>query len=281
MIEATIKVEGNYVVYDPQNHIRFSDTGSTASHLAIILNKNEAMLLTGSSSDEPLLNMGKSILTSEAADVVVIKNGSFGAVVIDSTGEHFIPIFETTTIWPIGSGDIFTAAFAWNWAIQKRDPTKAALLASNYTADYCNSRVLPLSRIPDQFPAISTKMGSNKIYLAGPFFTTGERWLIQELRECLTQFGNEVFSPYHEIGIGQSKEIAVNDLIALENSDIVLAVINGIDCGTLFEVGYARAKGKKVVILAENVNQNDLTMLIGTDCIITNDLSTAVYKASW
>jgi len=60
-----------------------------------------------------------------------------------------------------------------------------------------------------------------------------------------------------------------------------LAVVNGLDAGTLFEIGYAKSLGKKVVAFAQNVNSSDLTMLIGTDCEITSDFSTAVYKASW
>ncbi|HET6995859.1 MAG TPA: hypothetical protein VFI06_12795, partial [Chitinophagaceae bacterium] len=44
MIEAQIEVHGKRVVYDPQNHISFVETGSTANHLALVLNKKEAHL---------------------------------------------------------------------------------------------------------------------------------------------------------------------------------------------------------------------------------------------
>lgn len=96
------------------------------------------------------------------------------------------------------------------------------------------------------------------------------------------------FSPYHDVGIvdssnikSESTAIAEKDLEGLINCDVVLAVISGTDAGTLFEIGYAKANNKKVVILSQNVNDNDLTMLIGTGCDVTDDFTTAVYKASW
>jgi nucleoside 2-deoxyribosyltransferase len=61
----------------------------------------------------------------------------------------------------------------------------------------------------------------------------------------------------------------------------MFAVLDGLDPGTIFEIGYARALGKKVIVLIEDPGQHDLTMLIGTDCEITGDFTTAVYKASW
>lgn len=115
-----------------------------------------------------------------------------------------------------------------------------------------------------------------------------ERWLINELFKSLLDFGNQVFSPFHHAGLlpaqysyEAAKSIASTDLEELKKSDVLLAVVSGMDAGTLFEVGYARSLGIPVIVLTENVSENDLTMFIGTDCIITNDFSTAVYKSSW
>lgn len=46
-IEAQVSVAGNYVVYDPQNHVPWRETGSQAQHLALVLNSHEAYLLSG------------------------------------------------------------------------------------------------------------------------------------------------------------------------------------------------------------------------------------------
>jgi nucleoside 2-deoxyribosyltransferase len=76
-------------------------------------------------------------------------------------------------------------------------------------------------------------------------------------------------------------KIAREDLAGLEKCTAVLAVLDGNDPGTIFEIGYARKAGIPVVILAESSKNSDLTMLTGSDCLTTDDLSTAVYHAVW
>lgn len=53
------------------------------------------------------------------------------------------------------------------------------------------------------------------------------------------------------------------------------------DVGTIFEIGYAIAKDKKVVVYAPNSKTRDLTMMIGSHCEIEEDFTTAIYKACW
>jgi hypothetical protein len=285
MIEADAKVNASYVVYDPQNYIPFKETGSKAQHLAIVLNKKEAYLLSGLSETATVVQAGKLILENESADVVVIKNGPKGAIVIEQSSIEHIPVFQTASVWPIGSGDIFSAVFAWKWMIEKQTAAVAAKLASQYCAHYCEVTQLPLPNNPNTYSPLPLITGTKKIYLAGPFFTIAERWLINEVYRCLLNFDNKVFSPYHREGIIDSlenaKHIASINLKAVEDCDTLFAVLNGLDAGTIFEIGYARQLGKKVIILGENVPENDLTMFIGSDCEIESDLTTAIYKASW
>lgn len=287
MVEAKFKFEGNYVVYDPQNHKRFYDTGSTAKHLALVLNKNEATILATIKNND-LNEIGKSLLKTENAEVVIIKNGSHGALVFEKESVNSIPIFETSIVWPIGSGDIFSAVFAWKWMIEKKSPLESAMLASKYTAQFCQTQHLPLIETFLTFKSISKQEIKRKIYLAAPFYTLSERWLVNEIRNTLLDFGNDVFSPFHDVGLTDStnlldenKRIAKSDLDSLKECNTVLAVISGLDAGTLFEIGHAIALDKKVVIYSENVQENDLTMLLGSGCDITSDFSTAIYKASW
>ena len=105
--------------------------------------------------------------------------------------------------------------------------------------------------------------------------------MINEIRNKLIEFGNQVFSPFHDVGIGSAEQVVDKDLAAIRDSDVLFVILSGTDPGTIFEIGYAKASAKRVVILAENIKENDLTMFIGTGCEITNDLSTAIYKASW
>lgn len=287
MLEANFVFQGNYVVYDPQNYKSFKTTGSTAKHLAIILNKKEALHFSKSKSDDFSI-IGSELLETENAEVVVIKNGVKGAYVVDKHGISEIPVFMTTHVWPIGSGDVFTATFAWQWIIEKKSPSDAAYCASRMTAIFCQTMQLPVNESSEKLIPRETKNSTNKIYLAGPFFNVAERWIINEIRNILIDFGNEVFSPLHDVGIidankmySKSTNIAKKDLDALTKCDTILAIVSGLDAGTLFEVGFAKAIKKRVIILAQNVNENDLTMLIGSECEITKDLSTAIYMASW
>jgi hypothetical protein len=284
MIEGNISVHGKMVVYDPQNRTGFKETGSSADKLAIVLNRTESLLLANLPNNSPIDKIGKAVQSREEAQVVVIKDGVNGAFVFDSQSKFHIPVFKTPTVWPIGSGDIFSCAFAISWMIKHMSPRRSALFASQWTAQYCETRRLPLTGKPKIYPA-SKKGKGRSIYLAAPFFTVGERWLINDLRRILTEFGNKVFSPFHEVGFKaeglSNKEIAQKDLEAIEKSDMLFAVLNGIDPGTIFEIGYAASLKKRVIVLAENMKENDLTMLSGSGCEITNDLSTAVYKASW
>lgn len=94
--------------------------------------------------------------------------------------------------------------------------------------------------------------------------------------------GGNTFSPIHDVGAyGGSDYIASKDLDGLRSCNTVLAVIDGEDAGTLFEVGYARSLGIPVVALAEAPRPESLTMLAGTGCTITDDFTTAIYGAIW
>ncbi len=287
MIEAQAQIDGDYVVYDPQNHKKFKETNSSAKHLALILNKKEALLFNDT-NDTNLEKIGKNLLLSENAEVVVIKNGSEGALVFFDSAITKVPVFETQKVWPIGTGDIFSAVFAWKWIIQKLSPHDAAYAASKHVAHYCQTRTLPLNIGNSAYKELKITSFEKKVYLAGPFFTIGERHLINQFRYALLDFGNKVFSPYHDAGIlmddytpQQAKQIAEIDLKQIKNSDVVLAITTGKDFGTTVEIGYAISLGKKIIVFAENIKRNDLPMLIGTGCEITEDFSTAVYKASW
>ena len=113
----------------------------------------------------------------------------------------------------------------------------------------------PLSTFP--FPTLSIKdkplsTGEFHVYLAGPFFNIGQRWLLEESLGALQAIGLKVFSPLHEIGLGDSHEVAQQDLDGLRRSRALFALVDGLDAGTMLEVGYARSLGKSVVVLAES-----------------------------
>ena len=127
----------------------------------------------------------------------------------------------------------------------------------------------------------SVVVGRGRIYLAGPFFDLGQRWLVEEVRTLLRSMGAEVFSPVHEVGPGPASTIAPEDIRGLEQSQVVFAILNGLDSGTIFEIGYAVKHGLPVVALAQNAKDEDLKMIAGTGCYVTDDFATAIYQAIW
>lgn len=290
-LEGDTVVSGRRVVYDPQDPADprpFRENGSTAEHLAIVANEREVTLLMGG---RPLADIGTVLIEGQGADVVAVKRGAFGALVVTGEGSASVPAFRTDTVWPIGSGDVFSAVFAHYWTERGTDPITAAREASLATAYYCSTRSLPIPSEPSKFPGFAASpldlpddpqsMPDPQAYLAGPFFTMGERWVINEAKAALESIGMKVFSPLHDVGRGKAADVAPADLEGLERSRVVFAVVDGLDAGTLFEVGYARAKGLPVVAFVQNESLGNLTMLEGSGCRVVDDFTSAVYHTAW
>lgn len=96
-----------------------------------------------------------------------------------------------------------------------------------------------------------------QIYLAGPLFSQAERDFNVLLRDRLVEMGFSVFLPQEDGNDTESSRledrqriIFENDVRGLDESDIVLAVLDGgsdVDSGTAWEMGYAYAKGMPVL----------------------------------
>ena len=283
MLEGDAVVDSQIAVYDPQSAFGadpFSANGSRAGRLAVVMNRSEARSMTGLSDPAAAASY---LIGSGEAEVVVIKEGARGASVTTRSGSHRVPAYRSARVWKIGSGDVFSASFAALWAGSEADPVEAADLASRATAAYCETRSLP-PPAPNALAARETdrvRPGSGMVYLAAPFFDLAQRWLVEEARDTLRSLGAAVFSPVHEIGPGPGSLVAPQDLAGLDASQGVLAILNGMDAGTLFEVGYAVGKGIPVVAFAQNVRPEDLKMIEGTGCDVVDDFATAIYRTVW
>ena len=103
------------------------------------------------------------------------------------------------------------------------------------------------------------------IYVAGPLFNTHERDYLEDIVFELEKNGYECFLPHRDqSGIDESelegtdmtditkKKIFNNDLDALKEADLVIALITGqdIDSGTSAEIGYTYANGKPVIAIS-------------------------------
>ncbi len=283
MLEGDAVTRSRLAVYDPQsafNVRRFSDNGSRAEALAIVMNRYEARAMTGIGDPS---EAAKSLIRSGEAVVVIVKMGSQGALVVTPDRTEFVPIYETERVWKIGSGDVFSATFAALWACQAMSAVEAADLASRATAYYCQNRSSPSPSV-DELRKMDNRpchLTNGTVYLASPFFDLGQRWLVEEARSILQSLGAQVFSPVHAVGPGPASIVAPEDIKGLESSDVVFAVLNGLDTGTIFEIGYAVKKGIPVVALAQNVKPEDLKMIEGTKCEVVDDFVSAAYRTIW
>tara|TARA_Y100001970_G_C14206021_1_gene844038 strand:+ start:244 stop:669 length:426 start_codon:yes stop_codon:yes gene_type:complete len=106
-----------------------------------------------------------------------------------------------------------------------------------------------------------------KIYIAGPLFNLHEQKYLEDIAQTLEDVGFECFLPHRDqTGIDKDElkgtdmkqstkdKIFQNDLEALENSDITIALITGqdIDSGTASEIGYTYANKKPVIAINAN-----------------------------
>jgi nucleoside 2-deoxyribosyltransferase len=289
-LETLARVECERAVYDPQNvecPQGFRAAGSRAGQLALVLNQGEARsLLGGSTLDTDAL--AARLVEQEGADVVVMKRGPLGELIWEQGQMQSVPAFRTPSVWKIGSGDHFATHFARAWLQEGMSATQAAQRASIATAYYCQHAGFPTAAdlagfAPNPIVASARFLQGRRplVYLAGPFFTLAQLWLIEQARSCLRSMGVEVFSPFHDVGHGPAEAVVDKDLVGIRDCDVMLAVGDDLDSGTIYEVGYARALDKPVIVYAENESDENLKMMEGSHCTMSRDFVSAIYLAVW
>lgn len=90
-----------------------------------------------------------------------------------------------------------------------------------------------------------------KIFLCAGLSSLADRLLNQKILEVLSPFGFEMYLPEREIPAGTSmiaSEILGANVAAIDSSDLVIAVLDKPGLGVAFELGFATAKGKRIVI---------------------------------
>lgn len=92
------------------------------------------------------------------------------------------------------------------------------------------------------------------IYLAAPLFSEAECDFNRKLKSELQSIGFKVFLPQEDSNnvhdrVDRQKIIFNKNLAGIEKSDLIVAVLDGVDVdsGTAWEIGYACAKGKPII----------------------------------
>ncbi len=102
-------------------------------------------------------------------------------------------------------------------------------------------------------------MSINRVYIAGPLYTDGERWYLERVDDLCRQLGFETYLPHRDAGLGMADEYSIErcfrmDVENLDQCDLIVAVLNGwdVDSGTAWEIGYAYSRGKPVLGIHED-----------------------------
>lgn len=267
-------------VYHPDNKI---------SSVCFVLNYEESVSL---SSEKELDKIKFYFFQNfQNLEILIIKDGPFGGIAFSKEVSLNIPIYKNNKIFKIGTGDIFSAIFSYLWIYKfEHFNLEEIINISSFSTAYLSKNsglyecdILSEYNNNDMEKIFVDKNNlKNKVYLAGPFFTVSERWQIENIKQYLEKFRFDVFSPVHKVGFSNDKKhIATEDLKGLDESDTVFAILNGFDPGTIFEIGYAIAKKKKVIIYVENYSGEYLTMFEGTGCVICQDITSSIYNLVW
>ncbi len=93
-----------------------------------------------------------------------------------------------------------------------------------------------------------------KVYIAAPLFSRAELDFNIKLRDEIKSCGFNVFLPQEDSNNirderNRQKVIFNKNIIAIQKSDIIVAVVDGadVDSGTAWEIGYACALSKPVL----------------------------------
>ena len=94
-----------------------------------------------------------------------------------------------------------------------------------------------------------------KVYFAAPLFTTAERAWNAEVAEGLRSAGHEIFLPQEQEPGLDDPAIFASDVAGIDWADGLVAIMDGPDpdSGTSWEVGYAFAAGKPIVLVRTDI----------------------------
>lgn len=271
-------VEGDFVlaadeaVYDPQGGgATFRANGSSAGRLAVVLNEKEARGITGLS--EPVL-AARALMEADGADIVVVKRGPRGAIVVErgQEGHSAVPAFRTAVVNKIGSGDVFSAMFSYYWLTRRQPACLAAENASRQVADYVLTRVLARPAEPPACQAPVAAAGRPRVLVVADTETTAGLWLEAEAMEALAELEVAAADRYFP-------GAACGLTAALAGHDVVLALPRTATGIAVEAARLARERGVPCVGLGEVPELEDELARAGAT--VVGDFAASVYSVLW
>jgi hypothetical protein len=272
-LEGSAVVNADRAIYDPQSagsFDTFASNGSRASELALVLNERE---LCNSGNSAGVEDAARRIISQGEASVLIAKGGIKGARLFDARNPTvFIPAYRSSRVFKIGTGDVFSAAFAFYWGQERLDAREAAELASRSVAHYCGNSCLPLPAANGLLE--SSPVGSlafRPICIAGSPATLGGRWVLEEARWRLQQLGLEAVAPALDSGGSQT--------VSVDGFGCLLVLTDHLDDTAAQLVASAGAVALPVVAFGQF--RDALSPSVVSSSNVTDDFTTALYWAGW
>lgn len=119
----------------------------------------------------------------------------------------------------------------------------------------------------------------NHIYVAGPFFNPEQTKVVEDIKEILDYLKINYFSPKDVLKYNKTDppEVATKcyngNVKALNGCDLMIAIIDDYDSGTMFEMGYFTALHKPVIAYSNHPDRQ-LNIMLSQSCVgFANNLS--------
>lgn len=121
----------------------------------------------------------------------------------------------------------------------------------------------------------------NTVYLASGWFSEEQKRKMDEVRNLLLDMNFEVFAPFYDGVVLDSKNdslenrksIFESNVTCIKNFDLVVAIIDEYDPGTVFEIGYAKCSydiggilGKPKIISYSDIPGRTLNVMLAQSC---------------
>jgi nucleoside 2-deoxyribosyltransferase len=286
MVDGRPEVRARQAVIDPQSSLSLTAVNEDvrADQKVIVANARELRFLTGATELDHAMS---AALDATGAVAVVAKCGIAGCAFLTNSGSPTtLAAWPTSNVWPIGSGDAFSAGFAAHW-FEHGDLKAAGEAGIAAAACVCSTDQLTLRPIDPMLDLGSLTFEEMtqrpRVYLAASFASIHQRWLLRQVARAMRDIGIEPFSPLHENGLydGDAATIATRDLEGIEASASVLLLADGSRTGPWVEAGWATRLERPVVIFTEDDARDRYTMLVGTGAQVVADLASAIYRAGW
>ena len=286
MVEAQPAVTARRAVVDPQHSLGLDQAAETiaADELVIVANIGEILDLAQSHDLDTAVD---TIFSRTGAAGVVLKAGALGALVFQPGAEaDGIPAFVTPRVFPIGSGDVFTAAFAAHY-FDNSNLIAAAHSASRRTAGYVTVRHLGVVDLGNDIqatvvPTVRSVQDPPRVYVAASFANPEQVWSGRTIDRGIRDIGGRSIYPPREVGQKEDARVTARaDLENLDACDAVVLLADVARTGPFFEAGWATCRGIPIVVMNSDPDPDRYTMLNGTGADLVSDLATAAYRAVW